>query len=238
MTEAERASYKAISMKVLRETWWFARCSAASLEAICEQAPVRVLRRGEKFTSRGETVTSLCLVVEGILEVSTTTRAGKCHILGHLHAGELMNLVPFIDEQGAIHDALAHTDTAVLLIGKHLFEQLVAAEPALTHRLMRVLCLRSRMAYARLADSAMLTLRQRCASLLLQLASPYGVPRPGGTAITLKLSQEELAFMVGCSRPMINRELKQLESEGAIRKTYSHFIVTDADRLRAIVEES
>jgi CRP-like cAMP-binding protein len=126
----------------------------------------------------------------------------------------------------------------VLLIGRDLFQWLMAAEPALTHRLMRLLCLRSRTAYSRLADNATLTLRQRCASILLQLIEPYGLAEANGVAISLKLSQEELAFMVGCSRPMLNRELKQLESEGVIRTTYSHYVITNADLLESIVQEN
>jgi CRP-like cAMP-binding protein len=236
MTEKQRASYGAMSESVLRQTAWFADCSAASLSDICASAQLRMLPRGATLTRRGESISSLCVVIDGLLEVSTTTRSGKRHILGHLQAGQLMNLIPFIDEQGAIHDATAHTDAVVLLIGRDLFHRIVAAEPALTHRLMRLLCLRSRTTYSRLADSATLTLRQRCASILLQLIEPYGSPVSHGVAISLKLSQEEFAFMVGCSRPMLNRELKLLESEGAIRKTYSHYVVTDAALLRDIVE--
>lgn len=226
-----------MSESVLRQTAWFADCGAATLKDICTTAQVRVLPRGATLCRRGEPVNSLCVMIDGLLEVSTTMRSGKRHILGHLQAGQLMNLVPFIDEQGAIHDALAHTDAVVLLIGRDLFHRLMANEPALTHRLMRLLCLRSRVAYSRLADSAMLTLRQRCASLLLQLIEPYGSQEANGVAISLKLSQEEFAFMVGCSRPMLNRELKHLESEGAIRTTYSHYVITNADLLRSIVED-
>ncbi|MGT2434199.1 Crp/Fnr family transcriptional regulator (plasmid) [Cupriavidus basilensis] len=226
------------AQSVLRQTIWFADCSAVSLQDLCTAAQVRQLPRGAVLTRRGEAVTSLCIVIDGILEISATTRSGKSHILGHVQRGQLMNLIPFIDEQGAIHDSVAHTDAVLLLIGREAFHRLLAAEPALNHRLMRLLCLRSRMAYSRLTENATLSLRQRCASMLLQLSDPYGSMEADGVAISLKLSQEEMAFMVGCSRPMINRELKQLEREGAIRKTYSHLVVTDAALLRSIVEEA
>jgi CRP-like cAMP-binding protein len=73
---------------------------------------------------------------------------------------------------------------------------------------------------------------QRCASALLHLATPYGLPREDGLAISLKLSQDEFADMLGCSRPVINRELKQLEARGVIRMTYSHFVITNLEALR------
>lgn len=226
------------AQSVLRQMTWFADCGAASLRDLGAAAQIRQLRRGAVLTRRGEPVTSLCIVIDGILEISATTRSGKGHILGHVQRGQLMNLVPFIDEQGAIHDTVAHTDAVLLLVGREAFHRLLAAEPSVSHRLMRLLCLRSRMAYSRLAETATLSLRQRCASMLLQLSDPYGAMEADGVAISLRLSQEEMAFMVGCSRPMINRELKQFEREGAIRKTYSHLVVTDAALLRSIVDEA
>ncbi len=236
MTEAQHASYREKCEAVLRQTAWFADCGTESLRHICTTGQIRALPRGTILTRRGEPVSSLCVVIEGLMEVSATTRTGKRHILGHPQAGRLINLIPFIDEQGAIHDTAAHTDAVILLIGRELFHRLMTAEPGLMHRLMRVLCLRSRVAYSRLAETSTLTVRQRCASILLQLIEPYGSAGAGGVAISLKLSQEELAAIVGCSRPMLNRELKQLESDGAIRTTYSHYVITNAGLLRSIVE--
>src|SRR5262249_33562905 len=138
MTDSQRDAYAALSESVLRQTAWFADCSAATLADIRGTAQVRALPRGPTLSRRGEPVASLCVVLDGLLEVSTTTRSGKRHIVGHLQAGQLMNLIPFIDEQGAIHDATAHTDAVVLLIGRDLFHRIMAAEPALTHRLMRL----------------------------------------------------------------------------------------------------
>jgi CRP-like cAMP-binding protein len=77
-------------------------------------------------------------------------------------------------------------------------------------------------------------LGKRCASALLKLAGPYGLPQKEGLAIALNLSHDEFADMVGCSRPMANRELKQLEAKGLIRMTCSQFVIIDLKALRAV----
>lgn len=234
MTDSAPTSPARRIAAVLLRAAWFQDCSPASLQAIQDHATVKRLRRGEMLMRRGEAVGKLCMVLDGTLEVSATSVAGKRHVTSYLEPGQLIGLIPFIDEGGAIHDVAAHEDALVLQLDRALFERLIAAEPALTHRLMRTLCLRSRLTYTRLTDSLLLPLRQRCAQTLLQLVSPYGIPAPQGVAISLKLSQEELADMIGCSRPMANRELKGLEKDGAIRMTYSHYVITDIERLRAI----
>ncbi|KUE85101.1 hypothetical protein ASL20_30185 [Cupriavidus necator] len=236
MTDSTQpASGRAIA-SVLQHAAWFDGCGADALQAILDQATVKALKRGEMLVHRGEPICQLSVVLAGTLEVSTTSPAGKRHVVSYLEPGQLMNLIPFVDEGGAIHDFSAHEDALVLQIGKPLFDRLIATEPVLTHRLMRTLCLRARLTYTRLTDSLLLSLRQRCAQTLLHLVSPYGTAAAQGVAISLKLSQEELADMVGCSRPMVNRELKHLEMEGVIKMTYSHYVITDVSRLRSIVD--
>jgi CRP-like cAMP-binding protein len=147
----------------------------------------------------------------------------------------LLNLIPFIDGGGALTDAYAHEDSLALLIGKSLFDRTLAAEADLALRLLRMLCLRSRHLYANLT-ALVSNVRQRSAYTLLQMMHAFGTPVEGGISIALKLSQGDLADMIGCSRPVLNRELRQLEREGAITTDYSCFVVTNAALLQSIAE--
>lgn len=237
MTESTRPSHRSLASAVLKRTAWFSTCKPETLETLLAEGQVRLLKRGEIMTRRGEPVEHLCLIVDGVLEVSATTSTGKRHVVRYLEPGQLMNLIPVLDEQGAIHDAVAHADTVVLLLSKALVRQTLASEPELALALMRLLCLRSRLTYLNLAESSLSTLRARCARTLLHLVDPYGMPRTDGVAISLKLSQDEFADMVGRSRPIVNRELKQLEREGMIRITYSHLLILDVAGLNAIAVE-
>lgn len=83
-----------------------------------------------------------------------------------------------------------------------------------------------------------MSLRARCARLLLMLADAHGLPRPSGVALTIKLSQEEFADLLGRTRQSVNRELKQFEREGLIRMEYLRFTVCDVAALRAIADEA
>ncbi|ELA01275.1 Crp/Fnr family transcriptional regulator [Cupriavidus metallidurans] len=237
MTESVRPSHRALASAVLNRTGWFSTCRPETLETLLEEGQVQVLKRGEVLTRRGEPVGHLCLIVDGVLEVSATTQTGKRHVARYLEPGQLMNLIPVLDEQGAIHDAVAHEETVVLLLGKTLVQRTLASEPGLALALMRLLCLRSRLTYLNLAESSLATLRARCARTLLHMVDPYGMPRTDGVSISLKLSQDEFADMVGRSRPIVNKELKQLERDGIIRITYSHFLILDLAALSAIATE-
>lgn len=225
---------RVLAAATLERSAWFGACRSATRDSLLSQGLLRVLQKGEVLTRQGDAVEHLCLVVDGSLAVSTTTRTGKRHVVRYLEPGQLMNLIPVLDEQMAVHDATAHTATLVLLMHRAQIQEALQTEPGLVNALMRLLCLRARLTYMELSQSTLLPLSQRCANALLHLADPYGLPRADGLAISLKLSQDEFADMVGCSRPMANRELKQLEGNGVIRMTYSHFVILDLDKLRSI----
>lgn len=231
-SEIPSEGQRALAAATLERSVWFGKCRPATRDMLLGRGLLRVLHKGEALTHQGSPVDQLCLVIEGSLAVSVTTRTGKRHVVNYLEPGQLMNLIPVLDEQPAIHDATAHTTTLVLLMDRAQIQEALLVEPGLVHTLMRLLCLRARHTYQVLTGNTTLPLAQRCAAALLNLAAPYGLPRSDGLVISLKLSQDEFADMVGCSRPMANRELKQMESQGWIRMTYSHFAILDLEALR------
>jgi len=226
---------RALAAATLERSAWFGECRQATRDSLLAQGSLRLLAKGEALCRQGSPVEHLCLLLDGSLAVSTTMRSGKRHVLRYLEPGQLMNLIPVLDEQVAVHDATAHGPSFVLLMHRLQIRQALQTEPGLVMAMMRLLCLRSRLTYMELSHYTLLPLAQRCAGALLHLAEPFGLPRADGLAISLKLSQDEFADMVGCSRPMANRELKQLESQGVIRMTYSHFVILDIEALRARV---
>jgi CRP-like cAMP-binding protein len=88
--------------------------------------------------------------------------------------------------------------------------------------------------YASLVEAAFLPLRVRCARVLHSLMTQYGIHRDGQTEITLKLSQEDLADMIGRTRQSVNKELKALERDGVLRMQYSHFVILNEAHLTEI----
>ncbi len=235
MIHTARPSHYALARGVLKRSQWFAGFDPATLDCFVDAGELHLISRGQALCRRGDVVTSLCVVIDGTLDVSMTAASGKRHIMTCLEPGQPMNLIPIMDDQCAIHDACAHAETTVLLIPKQIFLDAIDRQPGLARLMAQVLCRRSRVLYESVSDNALLPLRARCARMLLTLMASYGLPRDRGVAITLKLSQDEFADMLGRTRQSVNRELKQLERDGIIEMTYSHFIILDEQALSTIV---
>jgi len=234
---SDRSTHFVLAREVLHHAAWLEASNSATRSQFLREGSLRLLADREEISRRGDTISTLCLVIDGSLEVSITSIDGHRHIMSYLEAGQIMNLIPLLDDQLAIHDARAHNACAVLLVPKASFTAAVERDPGLSRALLRLLCLRSRVSYDRLADAALLSLRARCARALLSMVPPFGERRAGGIAITLKLSQNEFADMVGASRQSVNRELKLFVKEGIIRTTYSRFVVLDHQALQAVATE-
>ncbi|MFC4528163.1 Crp/Fnr family transcriptional regulator [Dyella halodurans] len=219
---------------VIEQAPWFEGGRPETLAALLDHATARQLRRGDSLSRSGERIQQLTLIIDGVLEVSFTARSGRRHITGYAVQGELFNLVPFMDGQGAGRDTVALTDTLILQLSRPLVTTLMAEDPALSAGITLLLCQRSRHTYDALTDTALLSLRQRLVRMLLHLGSQVGRPRADGIHLLPKMSQTQLAEYVGGSRTKINQELKQLEQEEIIKVAYSKIVIRDEARLMAI----
>lgn len=236
MSKSSSDSTVAIAGAVLERDTALGALSTGTREAFLAGGQLRRYARGEVLSRRGEPIGALTLLVDGSIEVSRTGPQGRRHVQRYLEAGQVMNLVPVLDERQAIHDAVAHTDCLVLLVDRALFLERLGRDPALSHGVIALLCLRTRATFEQLGSDMLLPLRQRCARVLVSMLGPYGRPREDGIAITLKISRDEFSDMLGRTRQVVGKEIRQLEEEGVIRTTYSQFTVVDEAALRRIAQ--
>ncbi|MCY1206641.1 Crp-like helix-turn-helix domain protein [compost metagenome] len=110
----------------------------------------------------------------------------------------------------------------------------MAASAELCAAVLRLQARHVRELYEALDAVKSLPLRPRVARQLASLARRHGVSRGcdvGETRIGIRLAQEQIAQLVGCSRQRINGELKQLELAGAIRIDHEGFVICNRHAL-------
>lgn len=235
MSDASSSARKVLR-SILSQAPWAEHCAPSTLELFASQCVIRHLKRGELFVRVGDPIDVLVLVIEGTLQVGHHSSDGQRFISGYLKAGEFGNLVPFLDRNDTALNYLAHNDTTVALLHRPLVEKSLQSDFGFTQGILSILCQRARHNFSERADLMLLTLRQRCAKVLLRFAADYGEPHSAGVSLSLRLSQAELADLVGWSRPVVNRELKKMEKEGLLQLSYSHMIIRDLPGLTQIAK--
>lgn len=83
----------------------------------------------------------------------------------------------------------------------------------------------------RLLEYLTMTVRSRLTHVLGEVAEHFSIADGRGRLITLRLSHEDLAAMVGASRPMVSKHLKELESEGTLAREEGRYRMRPAASL-------
>ncbi len=222
---------------VLAQVPWFYHCKPDTLDLFAARGTVRIFRAPSEIYRQGNPVNDLLVVLSGRVEVSTSAPSGKKHILTHLEVGKLLNLIPLLDGEPALYDIAAHSPAKVLFIPGTLVLAAIDDEPEFAHDMLELLSFRSRRLSGYISHEVLMPLPARCAQLLLTLVEYHGIRKPNGYAIDIKLSQEELAEMLGRSRQSVNREIRALEKAGIVETAYSQFLVRDVKALKAIADK-
>lgn len=170
-----------------------------------------------KFTilKAGDPPRSLFLILQG--SVSVLTKEGEREmVLAYLNPGEFFGEMCLFPEQ-ATRTAIVRSRTPVLVAEMEfpMFREFVKREPEIMFEVAGQLAGRLRDTSRRLRDLAFLDVAGRLAHELLELCKkPGATVNAKGTVI--KISRQELARIVGCSREMAGRVLKKLEEDGIL----------------------
>jgi CRP-like cAMP-binding protein len=195
--------------------------------------------RFERYRSRtlvrrvGDMPRHLMLVVTGVLEYSRTNAAGRRSTIRYLGAGELCDVIPALDGRGCPFDVRTCGETSAVLIPIGAFRTLLGEAHELLYRVSLILCDRNRYSYELVDQLGNLSLRQRLARALLDLASAFDRLDEGRRPVEIHISQEDLAAMLSASRQRVNAELRWFVSEGMLSTRYSRITFEDHARLAA-----
>ncbi|MGH2618820.1 MAG: Crp/Fnr family transcriptional regulator [Thermomicrobiales bacterium] len=175
------------------------------------------------------------IILDGTLKVSTLQSNGRELILALLGPGEIVGELALADRSGRSADVAALEPATLVWIDRGSFAQLRRDIPGITENLLRLLARRLRLANAQLQAMATLDVHGRVARQLLALADALGEELPdGGVRIPLRITQSDLAALVGATRVRVNEVLVGFTRRHVIDVDAKHRItVRDREELEA-----
>jgi CRP/FNR family cyclic AMP-dependent transcriptional regulator len=184
----------------------FSDLSAKEREALESHAVVRKVPKNTFVLTEGDHSDSLYLIQEGKVKICLNDEDGKEVILNIQGPGEYFGELALLDEAPRSASVVTLEPTRLTLISKSSIEQCVQDHPAIALSLIRSFCRRIRGLSENVRNLALHDVYQRVANTLQKLA----VDESGRQVIPQRLTHQDIANMVGASREMVSKIMKEL----------------------------
>ena len=201
-----------VSTALLRNVPLFSGLNEVQLGALVRTVERRSFGRSVTIICAGDKTDSLYIVISGRLKVLMRDEQGREVILAILGSGEFFGEMGLLDDSPRSASVVTLEPCELLGIAKDDFKRCLAENSDLSLVVMRGLVKRLREADQKIGSLALMDVYGRVARLLLQLADDVD----GEKVVVKKLSKQDIAKMIGASREMVSRVMKDLELGGYI----------------------
>jgi len=222
--------------RALRWSELFGSWSAEARSTLAGQGRLRRYNRRTQVMAHDRLARELLVVVSGCLEVGCVDAEGRKFVHGLLGPGQIAPLVRLLEDTPLPYDYHAHEDAVIVHLACDAVLGVLEKQPQLWREVAQLALQRQRYSLAALHERVLSGIPQRLAVTLLRLASFYGHSEPDGLALRVRLSQHDLAAMLGVSRQTINRELGDLIEQGVLDASYNRVVIKDLQRLQLIAQ--
>ena len=201
-----------VSMLLLRNVPLFSALPEPQLVLLTSAVSRRSFTRGTTIISAGDVTESLYVVVSGRLKVMMSDDEGREVILAILGPNEFFGEMGLIDDHPRSATVVAIEACELLTLSKRDFKSCLAENFEMAMTVMRGLVKRLREADQKIGSLALMDVYGRVARLLLEMSETVN----GQKVVTKKLAKQDIAKMIGASREMVSRVMKDLQSGGFI----------------------
>ena len=202
------------NLDLIRRVSLFSTLTPEQGEALAATVSKKRFKRGEILVEQGKKTDALYIVLTGRTRVVMADNKGREVILATLASGDYVGEMSLIDDAPHSATVVADQQVDVLVLGRDSFLRCLGENLEMSHAVMRGLVQRLRKASENISSLALMGVYGRVAKVLLDSAEPDAT---GALVIRDKLSRQDVAKMVGASREMVSRVMKDFEEQGFVQ---------------------
>ena len=212
----------------------FASVKPQTVEAIYLLTRERRYKRREILFFPDDLSHGLYLIGQGTVRLYKLSSEGKELTLWVLGPGECFGELTLIG--GVPYDCYAEALENVRLgiLTKENLQALVNADPSLLWSITKLIASRRRDVEMQLQDFAFKNVPSRLATLLLRLAQKHGNRYPKGIFNQIKLTQKEIATLIGAARSTTTKNLNRFKRLGALDFNRERLFIRERSTLERI----
>ena len=210
---------------------FFQKLDHEALREVNEYFRASHFQKGEVIYYQEEAASLLRIVVFGHIKLIHHTEDGKDILTDLLQPGEYFGSLPVMGDEVYHETAYAHTTCCVLSTGHREFQSILENRPGVAVKLLEITSGRLRKSQEDLLQLSTLPVKQRLASILLQLSEKFGEDDTNGFLLQTPLSRKDLADMAGTSAETASRIMSSFQEDGLITTGRQWVAITDMNKL-------
>ncbi|MCI3920709.1 Crp/Fnr family transcriptional regulator [Paenibacillus sp. TRM 82003] len=189
---------------------------------------------GSHLFWEGDVADKLYFLIRGRVKITKSSDEGRQFILYMYQDGDMFGQVdPYQDSTQGFNAEVAEPSTVGVIQKKDL-EVLLWQHGDLAVEFMKWMGLIHRMTQTKFRDLMMFGKPGALCSLLIRLHNTYGEPRENGVLITKRLTNSELADMIGATRESVNRMLSDFKAANVVTNENGLILIKDLQYLKDI----
>ena len=192
----------------------------------------RVIKKGEVIFEEGESLNGVFCIKDGVCKLTKLSANGKDQIIKLVEKGQILGQRSLISDERTNLRATALNDMELCFIPKADLMNDLKKNNNFTMDMLKVMADDLREADDVIVNMAQKSVRQRLAEALLHINENFGT-NPDGT-LSVLLSREDFASIVGTATESAIRVLSQFKKEGLISAHGKHIKIEDLEGLNRV----
>jgi len=209
----------------------FKSLSAEDKAELATLLRVQRVKKGEVLFRKESEGGVLYIIQEGAIKIVLTSKLGDEMIVTIFSKGDFFGEMALLDNMPRSADAVAIEPSRLLLLNRSDFLRFLKENDQAMETILSTLSMRLRKTDDLLEDASFLNIPARFAKKLLEIGETFGNRDGDKVEISLRLSQKDLADMVGATRESINKELRNLREKGLVSIDNKSIIIHDVNLL-------
>lgn len=224
--------------QLLRNHFLLTQLAENDLQQIGGTASIEHYGRNQSIFFQGDRKTDLMIVVSGRVKLGATSADGRELLASILEPGDMLGEISVIDGRPRSYDATALAPTELLIVHRQDLIPFLKKRPEISISWLAILCERLRRSEKLVQETVFLGVEARLARQLIGLAKAYGRKQGKRIFLDVKLTQRDLANLVGMTRESINKQLCKWRRQGVIAFRGKQYTILDFGYLKQEIKKT
>ena len=213
----------------------FSGLSQAELQEMERITRMQEIKKKQPVYLPGDPANTVYLLKKGRVKIASSAPSGKEVTFEILEAGEIFGELEVMEDSPRETQAEALDDALICAIRREDFDRYLSEHPNLSVKLTKLIGRRLRKIQTRVEDLVFRDAPARLAHLLLELSKSDGAPDGAGIRLQARLTHQEMANLIGCSRETVSTIIGQFRDQRLIQIDGRSIIVMNPSGLSRLV---